>query len=122
MAELLRAGVFDGDALTVTGKTQAQNLEGCEASDRDVIFAFDQPLCEGAGFVVLKGNLFDFAIMKTSVISPDFRRRYLSQPGAENRFEARSCSTGRTTITNGSTTRISGSTSIASSSFAAPAR
>ncbi|HZB69667.1 MAG TPA: IlvD/Edd family dehydratase, partial [Sphingomicrobium sp.] len=89
MAELLRAGAFDGDALTVTGKTQAQNLDGCEASDRDMIFAFDQPLCEGAGFVVLKGNLFDFAIMKTSVISPDFRRRYLSQPGSENRFEAR---------------------------------
>jgi dihydroxy-acid dehydratase len=89
MAELLRAGAFDGDALTVTGKTQAQNLEGCEASDREMIFAFDQPMCEGAGFVVLQGNLFDFAIMKTSVISPDFRRRYLSQPGAENRFEAR---------------------------------
>ena len=89
MAELLRAGVFDGDALTVTGNTQAQNLEGCEASDREVIFAFNQPLCEGAGFVVLKGNLFDFAIMKTSVISTDFRRRYLSRPGAENRFEAR---------------------------------
>ena len=89
MSELLRAGMLDGDALTVTGNTQAQNLEGCEASDRDVIFAFDQPLCEGAGFVVLKGNLFDFAIMKTSVISPEFRRRYLSQPGAENCFEAR---------------------------------
>src|SRR5215212_3366695 len=89
MAELVRAGVLDGDALTVTGKTQAQNLKGCEASDREVIFAFDTPLCEGAGFVVLKGNLFDFAIMKTSVISTEFRRRYLSQPGAENRFEAR---------------------------------
>ena len=89
MAELLRAGVLEGEALTVTGKTQAQNLEGCEASDRDVIFAFDQPMCVGAGFVVLKGNLFDFAIMKTSVISPDFRRSYLSQPGSENRFEAR---------------------------------
>src|SRR5918995_3033145 len=61
LAELLRAGAFDGDALTVTGKTQAENLEGCAAPDRDGIFAFDQPLCEGAGFVVLKGNLFDFA-------------------------------------------------------------
>jgi dihydroxy-acid dehydratase len=54
-----------------------------------VIFPFNAPLKEDAGFYVLKGNLFDFAIMKTSVISPAFRERYLSKPGQENVFESR---------------------------------
>ena len=75
--------------LTVTGKTMAENLEGRETSDREVIFPYDQPLTEKAGFLVLKGNLFDFAIMKASVIGADFRERYLSQPGQEGVFEAR---------------------------------
>ncbi|MCH8615438.1 dihydroxy-acid dehydratase family protein [Sphingomonas sp. SM33] len=89
MWELLQAGKFDGDALTVTGKTQAENLNGREATDREVIRPFDQPLKEHAGFLVLHGNLFDFAIMKTSVISEEFRNRYLSRPGHEDVFEAR---------------------------------
>jgi dihydroxy-acid dehydratase len=59
------------------------------ASDRDVIRAYDNPMMEEAGFVVLGGNLFDAAIMKTSVISPSFRARYLSRPGQENVFEGR---------------------------------
>jgi dihydroxyacid dehydratase/phosphogluconate dehydratase len=87
--ELLRAGKLDGGAMTVTGRTQADNLEGREATDRDVIRPYSEPLRERAGFLVLKGNLFDFAIMKTSVISEDFRRRYLSQAGHEGMFEAR---------------------------------
>ncbi len=86
MWELLRAGKLDGSALTCTGRTQAENLEGCEATDREVIFPYSSPLKESAGFLVLSGNLFDFAIMKTSVISDDFRTRYLSHDGA---FEAR---------------------------------
>jgi xylonate dehydratase len=89
MWELLQAGRLEGGALTVTGRTQAENLAGREPRDREVITSFDQPLRERAGFLVLKGNLFDFAVMKTSVISEEFRRRYLSRPGAEGVFEAR---------------------------------
>ena len=89
MWELLQAGKLDGSALTCTGRSQAENLQGCETTDREVIFSYSQPLKEKAGFLVLSGNLFDFAIMKTSVISDDFRRRYLSKPGQEGMFEAR---------------------------------
>jgi xylonate dehydratase len=89
MWELLRAGKLDGGQMTVTGRTQAENLEGREAKDREVILPFDRPLKERAGFLVLKGNLFDYAIMKTSVISEEFRRRYLAEPGREGIFEAR---------------------------------
>jgi xylonate dehydratase len=87
--ELLQAGKLRGDALTVTGGTLAESVAGRETSDREVIYAFAAPLKERAGFLVLKGNLFDFAIMKTSVISEEFRRRYLSRPGHEGVFEAR---------------------------------
>jgi dihydroxy-acid dehydratase len=89
MNELLGAGKLDGDCLTVTGRSIAENLAGRTATDREVIRPFDQPLKEQAGFLVLTGNLFDFAIMKTSVISPAFRERYLTVPGRENVFEAR---------------------------------
>jgi dihydroxy-acid dehydratase len=89
MWELLQAGMLDGSPLTCTGRTQAENLQGREAVDREVILPFNQPLKERAGFLVLSGNLFDFAIMKTSVISDDFRERYLSRPGHEGEFEAR---------------------------------
>jgi len=87
--ELLQAGELDGGCLTVTGRTLADNVAGREATDRDVIFPYAAPLKARAGFVVLKGNLFDFAIMKTSVISEEFRARYLSEPGREQVFEAR---------------------------------
>jgi dihydroxyacid dehydratase/phosphogluconate dehydratase len=89
MWELEQAGLLRSQRPTVTGRTMAANLEGCESADREVIAPFAQPLKERAGFLVMKGNLFDFAIMKTSVISDDFRARYLSEPGAENRFECR---------------------------------
>jgi dihydroxy-acid dehydratase len=89
MWELLHAGKLDGSALTCTGRSQADNLEGREASDREVIYPYSSPLKERAGFLVLTGNLFDFAIMKTSVIGDDFRQRYLSRPGHEGVFEGR---------------------------------
>ncbi|SOB87393.1 D-xylonate dehydratase [Sphingomonas guangdongensis] len=89
MAELLGAGKIAADCLTVTGRTMGENLRGRIATDREVIRPYDRPLKEQAGFLVLSGNLFDFAIMKTSVISPAFRQQYLSQPGAEDVFEAR---------------------------------
>lgn len=87
--ELLAAGKLDGGVMTCTGRTLAENLEARESRDREMIRPFDDPLMERAGFLVLSGNLFDFAILKTSVISQEFRDRYLSRPGAENVFEAR---------------------------------
>lgn len=89
MWELLQAGQLNGDCPTVTGATMAENLQGREASDREVIRPYADPMMERAGFFVLKGNLFDFAIMKTSVISDDFRTRYLSEPGREGIFEGK---------------------------------
>ena len=89
LCELLGAGRLDGEARTVTGKSIAANIEGRETNDREMIRSFDAPLIERAGFLVMKGNLFDFAIMKTSVISDEFRARYLSEPGREGVFEGR---------------------------------
>ncbi|PZO92226.1 MAG: dihydroxy-acid dehydratase [Sphingomonas sanxanigenens] len=89
MWELLQAGRLYGDCLSVTGRSIAANLEGRESPDREMIRPFADPLMDRAGFLVLKGNLFDFAIMKTSVISDAFRARYLSNPGSEGVFEAR---------------------------------
>jgi xylonate dehydratase len=87
--ELLRAGKLNGEVLTITGRTLAENVAGCESTDREVITPYDAPLKAQAGFLVLSGNLFDFAIMKTSVISEEFRRRYLREPGREGVFEGR---------------------------------
>ncbi len=89
MWELEQQGLLRSQRPTVTGKTMAENLVDKESWDREMIRPFADPLKHSAGFMVLKGNLFDFAIMKTSVISPAFRERYLSEPGAENRFECR---------------------------------
>ncbi|WP_332878456.1 IlvD/Edd family dehydratase [Massilia sp. S19_KUP03_FR1] len=89
MCELLQAGLLRAERPTVTGQTMAANLAGRDSVDREVITPFGAPLRERAGFLVLQGNLFDFAIMKTSVISDAFRARYLAQPGSENRFECR---------------------------------
>ena len=89
LCELLRGGKIDGTMLTVTGKPLAENLKGRESQDREMIAPYEKPLRERAGFLVIRGNLFDFAIMKTSVISEDFRRRYLSEKGREGVFEGR---------------------------------
>jgi len=89
MWELLQHGKLDGACPTVTGQCMADNLQGRASRDREVIRPYTTPLKERAGFLVLKGNLFDFAIMKTSVISPEFRQRYLSHPGQEGIFECR---------------------------------
>ncbi|EOA03075.1 dihydroxyacid dehydratase/phosphogluconate dehydratase [Herbaspirillum sp. BH-1] len=89
MWELQQAGKLRADRITATGKSMAENLQGRQSNDREVIYPFSAPLRERAGFLVLKGNLFDFAIMKTSVISETFRQRYLSTPGQENIFECR---------------------------------
>ncbi len=89
MWELLANGKIDGDCRSVTGKTISDNLSGREATDREVIFPYAAPLREKAGFLVLKGNLFDFAIMKMSVVSEGFRQRYLREPGREGVFEGK---------------------------------
>jgi dihydroxy-acid dehydratase len=89
LCELRQAGRLNGAVLTVTGKSLAANIEGRETKDHEMIHAYDAPLRERAGFLVMKGNLFDFAIMKTSVVSDEFRARYLSKPGGEGVFEGR---------------------------------
>ncbi|HSK99751.1 MAG TPA: IlvD/Edd family dehydratase [Rubrobacteraceae bacterium] len=89
LGELLRAGRLDGETLTVTGRTLAENVAGCESTDREMITPYDAPLQERAGSLVLSGNLFDFAIIKTNVISEEFRARYLSEPDREGIFEGR---------------------------------
>jgi dihydroxy-acid dehydratase len=89
VAELMTQGLVHEDALTVNGRTLGENCRGRTSEDREVIRAFAEPLMERAGFMVLHGNLFDSAIMKTSVISDEFRQRYLSDPDHPDVFESR---------------------------------
>jgi dihydroxy-acid dehydratase len=84
MQELLRAKRIHADALTINGKTMGENVRRARTKDADVIKTYAKPMKKSAGFLVLKGNLFDSAIMKTSVISDDFRRRFLSNPNDKN--------------------------------------
>jgi len=87
--ELIAAGRLHADALTINGKTVGQNVRQAKSADADVIRPFAKPLRPHAGFKVLSGNLFDSAIMKTSVISEEFRQRYLANPNDPNAFEGR---------------------------------
>ncbi len=87
--QLIEQGLIDETALTVNGKTIGENCRGVEIEDERVIRPFDQPIRERAGFIVLSGNLFDSAIMKTSVISEEFRNRYLSNPDDPEAFEGK---------------------------------
>jgi dihydroxy-acid dehydratase len=87
--ELLQAGRIHGGALTVNGKSIGENVRNARAEDADVIRPYNKPLKKKAGFIVMKGNLFDSAIMKVSVISEEFRKRYLSNPKDPNAFEGR---------------------------------
>jgi dihydroxy-acid dehydratase len=84
--QLMRRGLIDEKTLTVNGRTLADNCRTAAIEDEEVIRPIDRPLLEDAGFVVLRGNLFDSAIMKTSVIGADFRARYLSNPDDPNAF------------------------------------
>ncbi|MBB5710232.1 IlvD/Edd family dehydratase [Sphingomonas xinjiangensis] len=86
-AQLMQQGLIHEGALTVNGKSMGDNCRNATIEDEKVIRPFGQPLLEDAGFIVLKGNLFDAAIMKTSVISPEFRERYLSNPNDPEAFE-----------------------------------
>jgi len=87
--ELIAAGRIHARARTINGKTVGENVERAEIEDTDVIRPYNRPLKEHAGFKVLSGNLFESAIMKTSVISEEFRQRYLSNPKDPDAFEGR---------------------------------
>jgi len=89
VAELIKAGKIHEDAITANGKTIGENCKGKFSWDRAVIKEFGSPMKEHAGFKRLTGNLFNNAIMKTSVISDEFRQRYLSNPKDPNAFEAK---------------------------------
>jgi dihydroxy-acid dehydratase len=90
VAELMKSDLLPHpNALTVNGKTMGDNCRGVENLNPQVIRPVSSPLKEHAGFINLKGNLFDSAIMKTSVISPEFRDRYLSNPKDPEAFEGK---------------------------------
>lgn len=87
--ELMKEGLIHENAPTVNGKSIGENCRNTVIEDDKVIRHFDNPLKAEAGFLVLRGNLFDSAIMKTSVISPEFRERYLSDPAHPGMFEGK---------------------------------
>ena len=87
--ELMAGGRIHAHARTINGKTVSENVKHAKIKDADVIRPYDKPLKQHAGFKVLSGNLFESAIMKTSVISEEFRQRYLSNPKDPNAFEGR---------------------------------
>jgi dihydroxy-acid dehydratase len=89
VAELIKAGKIHEGCVTANGKTIGENCKDKFSWDRSVIKEFGKPMKEHAGFKRLTGNLFDNAIMKTSVISDEFRQRYLSNPKDPNAFEAK---------------------------------
>jgi dihydroxy-acid dehydratase len=89
VAELIGQGLIHEQVLTVNGRTLGENCRDAVSQDREVIREFSHPLLQQAGFLVLHGNLFDSAVMKTSVISDDFRKRYLSDPDRPDVFECR---------------------------------
>ncbi|MCK4203887.1 dihydroxy-acid dehydratase family protein [Brucella pituitosa] len=87
--QLMGQGLIHEDALTVNGKTIGQNCKNATIEDSNVIKTYDQPLKSHAGFRVLRGNLFSSAIMKLSVISEEFRNRYLTDEKDPNAFEGK---------------------------------
>jgi dihydroxy-acid dehydratase len=89
MNSLLVNGKLRGSSITANGKTIAENYAQSQILDKDVIRTCDDPILENAGFIILKGNVCDAAVMKTSVISEKFRSQYLSNPGSKNVFEVR---------------------------------
>lgn len=89
MGELVRAGRLHEDAITANGKTVGENCREARIHDEKIIRTYANPLKKQAGFMVLTGNLFTSAIIKTSVISDEFRKRFLSTPGSEECFTSR---------------------------------
>ena len=87
--ELMKRGLIREAALTANGRSIGENCRGREILDTAVIRPIERPLKPNAGFLVMRGNLFDSAIMKTSVIAEDFRRRFLDDPADPEAFEGR---------------------------------
>ena len=87
MAQLMKKGLLHENAKTVNGRTVGENCRDAQIVLLDVIRTIDAPLVKEAGFLILSGNLFDTAVMKTSVIAKSFRERYLSDPDHPNVFE-----------------------------------
>ncbi|MET0220091.1 MAG: dihydroxy-acid dehydratase, partial [Tardiphaga sp.] len=87
--ELMKHKRIHEGVLTVNGRSMGENCAKAPVPDNDVIWSYEKPLVTDAGFLVLRGNLFDSAIMKTSVISKEFRERYLLNPKDLNAFEGR---------------------------------
>ncbi len=89
VAQLMKQGLISEGTLTANGRSLGENCADAAIQDEAVIRPFERPLEQKAGFLVLRGNLFDSAIMKTSVISDEFRARYLSDPKDPDAFEGR---------------------------------
>jgi dihydroxy-acid dehydratase len=89
MGELIAAGLIKTEVLTVSGKTAGENYAKTRSLDTKVIRPVSDPLMPNAGFLVVSGNLFHSALVKTSVIGEEFRQRYLAKPGSENTFTGR---------------------------------
>jgi dihydroxy-acid dehydratase len=89
VAELMRHGLIHDGAVTANGRTIGENCGGAAIEDECVIRRVEDPLKRNAGFMVMRGNLFEAAVMKTSVISEDFRARYLSNPADPDAFEGK---------------------------------
>jgi dihydroxy-acid dehydratase len=89
MAELFAQGKLHGDVITANGKTIKENVENKQSWDRRTIKDYSDPMIKSAGFAHMTGNLFDSAIMKTSVISKAFREEFLENPEDLNAFEAK---------------------------------
>jgi len=87
VSELIRNKLIDESALTANGRTIGDNCHDAKILNEDVIYPFEKPMQKRSGFTVLRGNLFDSAIMKTSVISDEFRSKYLSNPDDPDAFE-----------------------------------
>src|SRR6185437_1827784 len=89
VAELMRHGLIHASVLTANGRTLGDNCRGADIEDEHVIRRVEDPLKRNAGFMVMRGNLFDAAVMKTSVISDEFTTRYLSNPADPEAFEGK---------------------------------
>ncbi len=85
--QLIKKDLIHKESMTVSGKTIGEECEGIAIENTDVIYPIESPIQQNAGFVVFSGNLFDSAIMKTSVISEEFRKRYLSNSNDPDAFE-----------------------------------
>jgi dihydroxy-acid dehydratase len=89
MGELVRAGRLHEECMTVNGRTVGENCRAVRIADEKIIHPYSKPVKQEAGFMVLSGNLFTSALIKMSVVSEDFRRRFLSTPGSEECFTSR---------------------------------